>query len=427
MEKEKPEWLQALEAQSWQAELIASGLAIYGSLSMGIYIDNFAEWAVLRFDDRILDILYFLLWYIYIAHAVLVISFITHLVLRILWAGILGLSSVYPKGINMETKAYSDHYKEKLKEEFPDLSQYSLDLDKLCSLIFSVLCALVIVLVSFSFWLFIYILVSELLLQILPVSIVSYIGYGLAVFIFLFSILSGLLIQKKFNDNKFAKKYAYKFNRLFGKIFYFSGYKAFSYISHTIRTNVTSKLFFVGMFAIFIISMAVALPKFEKVVPYYKSDIFIDLQANESQVSKANYLDALQSNYILQPTIQSEIINDSYIKLYIPKFKREQAIITNLCGDFEWNDDLSAQKNRELRNTFNIKCANKYYKMSLNNVPLKNIDFQYRRNLYNNREGYQVFISVDTIPSGNHILQIESKYKVDDQNYIRSIPFYKTK
>ena len=65
MDKTKPEWLQALEAQSWQAELIASGLAIYGSLSMGVYLDGLAEWAVLRFNDRILNILYFFFFYIY--------------------------------------------------------------------------------------------------------------------------------------------------------------------------------------------------------------------------------------------------------------------------------------------------------------------------------------------------------------------------
>lgn len=85
MAKEKPEWLQALEAQSWQAELIASGLAIYGSLTMGPYIEGITEWAALRFNDRILGILYYLFTYIFAAHAVLVISFIAHLALRILW------------------------------------------------------------------------------------------------------------------------------------------------------------------------------------------------------------------------------------------------------------------------------------------------------------------------------------------------------
>ena len=340
---------------------------------------------------------------------------------------VLGLSSVYPKGINMETKAYSEHFKEKLRNEFPDLSKYSLELDKLCSLIFSVLCAMVILLVSFSIWLFIYIAVSELLLMMLPSTVVSYIGYVLGILILAFSILSGLLAQKKFEGNKFAKKYGYKFNQLFGRIFYFSGYRAFSYIMQTIRTNITSKLFFAGMIGIMFMGMIMAIPRFSKIVPYYKSDIFVDLQAHESQVSKESYLDELQSDNILQPLIQGKIVSQNYINLYIPKYKREQAVIESVCGKFEWDDELTSQKNRELRNRFKVRCAVQYYKLSIDDIPLTNISYQYRRNLYNNGEGFEVFISIDDLKKGNHTLKIENAYTKDGITYKRSIPFYKTK
>jgi len=425
MSENKPDWLQALEAQSWQAELIASGLAIYGSLSLGVYLDNIAEWAVLRFDDRILDILYFFVFYIYIAHAVLVISFITHLALRILWAGILGLSSAYPEGINTETKAYAPHFKEKLKQEFPDLSKYSLELDKLCSMIFSILCAMIILLVSISFWIIVYLFLSELLLKIVPENVVNYIGFIFIGLLLLFSILSSLLTQGKLKNSNFAKKYAYKLNQRFGKFFYFFGYKAFSYISQTIRTNVTSKLFFAGMMGILFISMLMAVPRFTNMVPYYKQDIFVNLNGHESYVETASYLDKLEGSIVLLPFIQTEIIKEPYIQLYIPKYKREAGTMTTLCGEFEWNDDLTDQKNRKLRNTFKSDCAAKYYKLSIDAIPLKNIQYQYRRYLYNNREGYLVYINADTLKAGIHILRIESAYRSEENTFIRSIPFYK--
>ena len=47
----KPDWLTALESQSWQAELIASGLAIVGSLSLGPYIDSFTDIILALFGD----------------------------------------------------------------------------------------------------------------------------------------------------------------------------------------------------------------------------------------------------------------------------------------------------------------------------------------------------------------------------------------
>jgi hypothetical protein len=426
MSKNKPEWLQALEAQSWQAELIASGLAIYGSLSLGTQLDGLTEWAVLRFNDRNLNILYFLFFYMYAAHAVLVISFISHLALRILWAGILGLSSVYPHGINLESKAYAPHFKEKLKNEFPDLSKYSLDLDKQCSMIFSVLCAMVIVLVCISFWLIAYIILSELLITFLPENVVSYIGFSLIGLFFLFSIINGLLIQGKLKDTSFAKKYAYKINQKFAKILYFFGYKAFNYISQTIRTNVTSKLFFVGMMALLFISMFMSIPRIQKMVPYYHADKFVSLNAHESLVSTANYLDKLERNTILQPVIQSEIIKESTLNLYIPKYKREDANIKSVYGIFEWDDDLPDQENLIRRNTFKEKIAKNYYTIFIDNVPIKNLDYQYRRRLYNNREGFQVFINIENLLQGSHTIKIESLYKnTDNITFRRSIPFYK--
>lgn len=426
MDKTKPEWLQALEAQSWQAELIASGLAIYGSLSMGVHLDGLAEWAVLRFNDRILNILYFFFFYIYIAHAVLIISFISHLVLRILWAGILGLSSVYPQGINMDSKAYASHFKEKLKNEFPDLSKYSLELDKQCSMIFSVLCAVVIMLVCISFWLIVYIALSEILLNFLSENVVNYIGYSLIGIFFLFAIINGLISQGKLKNSSFAKKYAYSINQKYAKFIYIFGYKPVSYILQTIRTNMTSKLFFVGMMAILIISMFMAIPRIQKMVPYFLPKGFVALSAHESQVRTANYADQLEDSSVLQPFIQSDVIKESHLDLYIPKFKREEAAIAKICEPFFWDDDKTDQENRIRRNISRTKCANNYYSLFLNDQPLQNLDFLYRRNLYNNREGFQVFIDIESLNTGSHVLKIESLYKNNDSiAFRRSIPFYK--
>ena len=427
MNNEKPEWLQALEAQSWQAELIASGLAIYGSLSMGVYLDGFSEWAVLRFNDRILSIMTYLLIYIYAAHAVLVISFISHLVLRILWAGILGLSSVFPKGVNTESKVYPEHFKEKLKKDYPDLSQYSLDLDKMCSLIFSVLCAMVIVLINISIWIFLYLILSELLILLLPVSLVNSIGYALVGVFFLVSILVSIATQGKFKNSKFSKQYGYKLTTIFSKYVYLIGNKSYNYIVQTIRTNVTSKSFFIGMFAILMVSMFVAMPRLVNTMKIYKKENFVNLSPHESYVLKDNYLSKLDKDIILEPLIQDDIIEDNYLQLYIPRFKRENATVKELCGEFVWNDSISKVENRKLRQIFRSDCAQNYYSLTIDDTKLEHIEFRYKDQFYNNRSGYETFIDIDSLKKGNHILKIETKYEADGINYIRSIPFYKTK
>jgi len=427
MEKEKPEWLQALEAQSWQAELIASGLAIYGSISMGVYLDYFSDWAVLRFEERTLNILTFMFLYIFAAHALLVISFITHLVLRILWAGILGLSSVFPKGVNTETKVYPDYFKEKLKRDYPDLSKYSLELDKMCSLIFSVLCAMVIVLINISLWIGIYLLASFLLLKFLPVSIVNFIGYIFIGIYFLIAIIGGIMTQGKFKNSKVSKKYGYQLIMNTSKFVYLIGNRSFNYITQTIRSNTTSKSFFIGMFAILILSMFFAFPRFINIVEVYKPELFANVSSHESYAVKENYKDQLDEKLILQPYIQSELIEVDFLQVYIPLFEREKPIIEDVCDIYVWNDDISKNENRLLRARSRNRCAPKYYNLMIDEKNLKNLSYHYKSEFQNDRGGYEVFIPIDSLDMGHHVLKIGSKYKGGDQNYIRSIPFYKTK
>lgn len=426
MKPEKPEWLKALEAQSWQAELIASGLAIYGSISMGPYLNEIVEWCALRFNDRNLTIFYYMFIYVYAAHAILMVSFIAHLGLRILWAGILGLSSVYPNGINTDSEVYASHYMEKLKKEFPDLSEYSLKLDKQCSMIFSVLCAFVIILFSCSFWILVYVGISELLLNIMPVAAVNSIGYAIVILLGIFFVVNALLSNGKLKNSDFAKKYAYKINQKTSKGLYFIGYSAINYIMQTIRTNVTSKLFFIGMIGILFFSMLISIPNFSKMIPYYQSDLFVRLNMHANQVVPENYLENMEGKTLLRPVVQSEVITDNYVKLFIPRFKRELTVVQELCGTYEWNDDLPRQENYDKRDAFRTECASKYYTLYLDDVPVDNVSFDYKRYLHNNKSGYQVFLNIDSLTQGKHELRIEAKYKSDRGHQLRRvIPFYK--
>ena len=40
----KPDWLVALESQSWQAELVVSVLAIYEAISLDLFLPGIAEY-----------------------------------------------------------------------------------------------------------------------------------------------------------------------------------------------------------------------------------------------------------------------------------------------------------------------------------------------------------------------------------------------
>ena len=51
--KKKPKWLRALETQSLQAELVISGLAIFGSLQLPSLLNNLVDYCLFNFQKNI--------------------------------------------------------------------------------------------------------------------------------------------------------------------------------------------------------------------------------------------------------------------------------------------------------------------------------------------------------------------------------------
>ncbi len=427
MENKKPAWLQALEAQSWQAELIASGLAIYGSISLGSYLDGLAEWSLYQFNDRVLSILEFVFLYLYGAQAIIIYSFIAHLVLRILWAGFLGLSSAYPEGINIDNKAFADHYLTRLKKEFPSLSEYSLELDKLCSVIFSILCCLALMLISISFWIVVFIAVSEVLSHFIDAQTISYIGYGIIVVFYIFTFFIYYITNGAKKESPFAKKYAYPINKAFGKTMMSLAYRPMTYIMMTIRTNVATATFLIGMILIITLSVFVSIPRYAKVSRYFKADSNFSINDHPDKVRRENYLDEVHRNYLLLPVIQSEVIEKNHLQLFIPGPKREQRFLRAFCGKYNTVDSLSIRENDINRSKFRSDCASRFYTIYIDEVKQAGIEFNYRNHPHNQEQGYQTYIPLNSISVGRHILQIEAEHRNEEEekrNWF--IPFYKT-
>ena len=117
--KKKPKWLRALETQSWQAELVISGLAIFGSLQLPSLLNNLVDYCLFNFSEEYMEVFFFLFIYPYFAATILIFSFIAHLILRALWIGMLGLVSVYPNGINPDQDFFSKDYMKKFLKEYP--------------------------------------------------------------------------------------------------------------------------------------------------------------------------------------------------------------------------------------------------------------------------------------------------------------------
>ena len=104
------EWLEQLQQESWQLELLISGLALFGIwesqnviIRFDYYIDVFATAEYRPY----LRTFRYLLWY---SWSIFLLNLLIHIILRGFWIGAIGLR--YVSGdIDFDTLNYSDRFK----------------------------------------------------------------------------------------------------------------------------------------------------------------------------------------------------------------------------------------------------------------------------------------------------------------------------
>ena len=141
----KPEWLRKLEEESWQAELIISGLAIYGTLQTPELIEWLIDLGLSGVDEHFFLLIYFFFIYLGMGAYFLIFIFIGHFVLRAVWIGLVGLNSVFPKGVNEDSDTYAKHFIQKFKADHPDQNTRINQLDQVCSVLFGLGAQLVMI------------------------------------------------------------------------------------------------------------------------------------------------------------------------------------------------------------------------------------------------------------------------------------------
>jgi len=89
------DWLEKLQQESWQLELIISGIAILGLREVMKYLDTFGE-SMMTENPRDITIVMMLLMIksLYFGASISLINLVVHVLIRSLWIGAIGLRYV---------------------------------------------------------------------------------------------------------------------------------------------------------------------------------------------------------------------------------------------------------------------------------------------------------------------------------------------
>ena len=122
-QNEESNWLDRVRTNSWESEILIVGFVLIILLQTIDYFD------VLRNNQHYLNSFWggvpsvinsilvpIIIYVLFVSNYVLVISLSIYLILRGFWVAVIGLSSVFPKGIDVKKLNYSDYYKSNLNK-----------------------------------------------------------------------------------------------------------------------------------------------------------------------------------------------------------------------------------------------------------------------------------------------------------------------
>ena len=267
------EWLEQLQQESWQLELLISGFALFGIWESREWVTQFREYLDIHnainseviIAVRFLGIMFQVAWFIFFTNLLI------HVILRGLWIGAIGLRYVSGE-IDYKSLEYSDFFHDYLSKKVGRFDKYIERLEKVCSVIFAYT-----FLLFFLFFSFIIFLIETIFLaRLIETFIGSQTYQQLATILVVLFVLGGLLVFidfitlgsiKKIRHQGISKGYSY--------LYRFYSFVTLSFIYRPLLYNFidyrhTRKLVWLSIPYVFMIS--VVAPGFFLVAhPYFPS------------------------------------------------------------------------------------------------------------------------------------------------------------
>ncbi|WP_027068045.1 MULTISPECIES: hypothetical protein [Maribacter] len=418
--KKNIKWLQRLKEESWEAELLVSAIAIFGTFQLFGLI----EWATNKYID-LLPVEQYIYGYMIVflgllAISILVSMFVIHFVLRAYWIGLVGLNSVFPD-YSIEDSVYSRIYTEKILAILPKQEDTIRKVDDLCSVIFSSAFTILLIYTYMSLFLSIYMLIYNMLLDYIPSYILLiplFIILSLLVLQMIFSVIGNL---KKYKNNVRVQTWMFKLVRLTSMVTYGPLYRNLLQVSMVFGSNFKKKKSLVYLvLAFFASGIFLTLVKFQDTnIPH----LILPKNHDVNLMYLSYYSDQnSDESFLLTPQIQSDIIVGETVKLFIPIFHHERNYQAETCGEYQEDDSLSSEEERVKSRKFYLDCYEKYHKVTLNGT-LLNINFLKKDHAVSEQFGIVGFIDKELLKKGNNTLVVTKTLGVV-KKFTWSIPFY---
>lgn len=412
-------WLDHLQQESWQLELIISGFAIYGLFSAVGPIELKSNLSAVN-GNLLLGIgIYVLLIVIYI----LLFNLTLHVLVRGLWIGAIGLR--YVSGdINYDSLRYSQKFTLYLKKKVGSFDRYIEQLENYCSILFALSFLLIFYVIGAITSLVLIPMLGSLLINFTG-NVPKYISSIYVVFNLLY-LLTSILVLIDFLGQGMLKR------RNWTSVIYFPIYRIFSILTLSFLYRPLIYNFLDNKFgrrlSFLLIPVYIAIVIIGSLE--YRNSNFLDQNADSSQYlgSLNNYEDQLlkDDEFADIATIPSKVIESNYLKVFLVYeekmedfiFEKNESLIPliDLRG---WESSINVDFKRGMEHAKGsikaidyksyLQTFKELYRIKIDNNCLEG-DFIISSNS-KKRLGFETYLNIQNLSNGKHFLTITGPAK----------------
>lgn len=434
------EWLEFLQQESWQLELIISSilLLILGSSDTLIseLANKYGGSSIGLFISLLMPIILFIKT-----------NLVVHIFFRGLWIGCIGLRYV-SEDIDFDTLSYAEKFNRFLRRKVNSFDNYIERLERISSIIFSYSFLMVFHFISFCLFILFMNLFTYLFSELLTVP-----KFIPIVFILVF-VISGILNFIDFLTLGLLKKYKwtafvfYPFYRIYSLF-------SFSFLYRSLHYNfIDNSLGRRYMF--FMIPYMLLLILFHEGISVGSYNYLPSKGQNSNWIIEKYYDDLRGNERMDRATIDKFIYQDEPLQLFIryQDNSETEKCLKYLCPDFEpyQRNEYELNAIRDMREGFNtgargkkdtrdkeakatqsladnsIDCISQLYNIQIDSLNFSNEEFVFYQHPNQNEKGLITVIDISTLPKGKHTLILETKTDFKDNEFITQtvkIPFFK--
>ncbi|PHN07392.1 hypothetical protein [Flavilitoribacter nigricans] len=403
-----PEWLKKLEEESWQAELIISGLAIYGTMQLPDLVEWLMDWSLASLEQSYFLLLYLFFTYLGLGAYMLIFIFIAHLVLRTVWIGLLGLNSVFPMGINENSETYSKNFLQQFKTDHSGEKSRIRQLDDVCSILFGFGAQLVMIFMAINLDIVVVGGIWYLLESFFGPTVSSIFGLIFLLTFLAYTVLFLISNTKKWRDKPFIKKWQYPIYKRASGIYLHLFAKPASYLGMIFQTNLSMKRYagMVVLIMIFVLFFFGSRFFNYRFLSFMKSERLYEHFDRSDRLIPEHYANLrTDDRRLLSLELESDVISGDLLRVFVPMLSSESDIRQELCGDFD-PVGSSREKSEQWR-AYYTDCYQQMHRFYVNDSLYREPEMIKYIHPNQDEHGILVYLPTANFRSGRNLLRVE--------------------